>query len=756
MKRLTLLGLLIYVGALSLMAQSNPWIRHYDHHNNGLNEHVFDIRQDSLGVIWVSTYGGVFSFDSQQFEAHKESVVPPQPNQTWEPKTLLEKHFNHLAQTKQITKWILCSLTDRDGNTWIGTSNGLWLLSEKDYPFHLLDLGEEVLCLFQSTKGDVWMTTRSGCVCLLDDSLHPVRYLTEQGDWSDRKVNCGWVVMNIMESNNDCLWLSARGSGLLKLQQRGSDIRNGFQITYIKGNDTMNGGLHALDNVYAACMDSQERIWTASLKTGLGVVSNQSPNIPGDIVHFNTLLKRSNQEPLSDRFRCFLPLYADDWLVGSDDGLYYIKPSTWHNNKPGTVKVLPPEKINDSNKNRSIQNLLCDHHGRIYAGTSGYGLVAYNPTNDISNLTISHVFSKEDDNLPSNVICSTAEDNSKVWGFCDSGLFFLSPDEQKSQQQALTVANILNGSASAWPTMSIGNALLLKDGRMLKGTHQGLIWFYADSVGNRQSRHPILLKAQYHAEQKDTSFVVGDTLTLPKGTSDFSLYCSVLDYNRLADVIYAYRVSNVDTVWSYTSEPTIDFSKLPSGYSDITIRATNGNGVWSSNERHITVYIESEHNWATWLIIAMVVLYAVTVYFLYRRRSQKKDTVESVPNALKPILEDVPTKDVVEEQFRNEVLEHIKKHLNDSEFGTDQLAKELGISKTTLLSKIKSTYGTVPSEVISRVRIQAATELLEKTELTISEIAYRTGFNDPKYFSRVYKKITGKSPSEIRNKGIKN
>ena len=755
MKRLTLWGLLIYSGVLSLMAQSTPWIRHYDHHNNGLNEHIFNIRQDSSGVIWVSTYGGVFSYDGQQFEAHKESVVPSQPTQTWEPKTLLEKHFYDLAQTDQITKWILCSLTDRDGNAWIGTSNGLWLLSKKDYPFHLLDLGEEVLCLFQSAKGDVWMMTRSGCVCLLDGSLHPVRYLTEQGEWSDRKVNCGWVVMNIMESTGGCLWLSARGNGLLKLQQRGADIRDGFHITYIKGDASLNGGLHALDNVYAACMDSQERIWTASLKTGLGVVCSQSPGIPGDIVHFNTLLKRSNQEPLSDRFRCFLPLYADDWLVGSDDGLYYIKPSTWHNNKSGIVKVLPPEKINDSNSNRSIQNLLCDHQGHIFAGTSGYGLVAYNPTNDISNLTISHVYSKEDDNLPSNVICSTAEDNSKVWGFCDSGLFFLSSDPQNttiSGQDVQTVAKILNGNTTPWPTMSIGNALLLKDGRMLKGTHQGLIWFYADSVGNRQSRHPILLKAQYQTEQKDTSFVVGDTLTLPKGTTDFSLYCSVLDYNRFAGVIYAYRVSNVDTTWTYTTNPTIDFLKLPSGYSDITIRATNGNGAWSGSERHLTVYIEPEHNWTALLIVAMVILYAVTVYFLYRRRSPKKDTVEPVPNALKPILNNVPTKDVVEEQFRNNVIEHIKKHLDDSEFGTDQLAKELGISKTTLLSRIKSAYGTVPSEVISRVRIQAATELLEKTELTISEIAYRIGFNDPKYFSRVYKKITGKSPSEIRNK----
>ena len=118
---------------------------------------------------------------------------------------------------------------------------------------------------------------------------------------------------------------------------------------------------------------------------------------------------------------------------------------------------------------------------------------------------------------------------------------------------------------------------------------------------------------------------------------------------------------------------------------------------------------------------------------------------------MKPILDNIPTKDTVDEEFRNELQKQIKIHLDDSEFGPDQLAKCMGMSKKNLLAKVKSAYGTVPVDIISRMRIQAATELLTKTKLTISEVAYRTGFNDPKYFSRVYKKLTGMSPSEARN-----
>ena len=48
--------------------------------------------------------------------------------------------------------------------------------------------------------------------------------------------------------------------------------------------------------------------------------------------------------------------------------------------------------------------------------------------------------------------------------------------------------------------------------------------------------------------------------------------------------------------------------------------------------------------------------------------------------------------------------------------------------------------------------MQAAQEMLQKSSYSVSEIAYRLGYNDPKYFARVYKKVIGKTPSETRIK----
>ena len=79
------------------------------------------------------------------------------------------------------------------------------------------------------------------------------------------------------------------------------------------------------------------------------------------------------------------------------------------------------------------------------------------------------------------------------------------------------------------------------------------------------------------------------------------------------------------------------------------------------------------------------------------------------------------------------------------------MPRDVCLTKTSLLATVRTLYGMTPNELISRIRIQAAEELLRQTSATVFEIAYRTGFNDPKYFSRVYKKLTGRTPSETRN-----
>ena len=69
-----------------------------------------------------------------------------------------------------------------------------------------------------------------------------------------------------------------------------------------------------------------------------------------------------------------------------------------------------------------------------------------------------------------------------------------------------------------------------------------------------------------------------------------------------------------------------------------------------------------------------------------------------------------------------------------------------------LYRKLKSLTNLSGNEFIRNIRLKRAVQLLETESYTVSEIAYKVGFNDPSYFTRIFKKEYGKSPSEMRDK----
>ena len=103
----------------------------------------------------------------------------------------------------------------------------------------------------------------------------------------------------------------------------------------------------------------------------------------------------------------------------------------------------------------------------------------------------------------------------------------------------------------------------------------------------------------------------------------------------------------------------------------------------------------------------------------------------------------------VDDIFLQKLWEHIQANLSDAEFGVAQLAEAVLMSQMQLYRKLKALTGKTPSQFIRSYRLQKGLELLQKGELTISEIAYETGFTDPSYFSRVFHTEFGKPPSEI-------
>ncbi|MCM1052137.1 MAG: ATP-binding protein [Paenibacillus sp.] len=102
------------------------------------------------------------------------------------------------------------------------------------------------------------------------------------------------------------------------------------------------------------------------------------------------------------------------------------------------------------------------------------------------------------------------------------------------------------------------------------------------------------------------------------------------------------------------------------------------------------------------------------------------------------------------DEFVKQAIEVITDHLDNSEFGKEEFAKEMGVSTSLLFKKIKSLTGLSIVDFIKKVRMEHALRLLEDPSLSIGDIAFRCGFSTVGYFSTVFKKYFGKTPSECR------
>jgi len=91
-------------------------------------------------------------------------------------------------------------------------------------------------------------------------------------------------------------------------------------------------------------------------------------------------------------------------------------------------------------------------------------------------------------------------------------------------------------------------------------------------------------------------------------------------------------------------------------------------------------------------------------------------------------------------------------HIEDENFGVAELAGALFLCRAQLFRKIKALTGRNAAAFIHQVRIEQAKRLLDTTDFTIAEIAWRTGFSDPSYLRRVFLQETGLTLACYRRK----
>ena len=112
------------------------------------------------------------------------------------------------------------------------------------------------------------------------------------------------------------------------------------------------------------------------------------------------------------------------------------------------------------------------------------------------------------------------------------------------------------------------------------------------------------------------------------------------------------------------------------------------------------------------------------------------------------LLPDVDDRSV-EDRFLQQVIGCIKNRLADEALSVDQLAREVGYSRSQLTRKVKALTGKTPNKLISEMRLHEARRLLRKRAGSVSEIAYSVGFSNLSYFAKSFRSEFGSLPSEV-------
>ena len=184
-----------------------------------------------------------------------------------------------------------------------------------------------------------------------------------------------------------------------------------------------------------------------------------------------------------------------------------------------------------------------------------------------------------------------------------------------------------------------------------------------------------------------------------------------------------------------------------------------------------------------WFILLMLVAVAVSVIGLYRRRlammrdreaerlyrpiemalkesenpTELRTRVQTILSNQKRYTQSVTKTQQADKQqiersshsFMDRVMSTMELNYSDPEFGVEQLCHQLGMSRSTVSRKLNDETGESTTQFIRNYRLDLARRMLMENvgNRNISEIAFRVGFNDPKYFTRCFTKRYGQSPS---------
>ena len=424
--------------------------------------------------------------------------------------------------------------------------------------------------------------------------------------------------------------------------------------------------------------------------------------------------------------------------LGTSHGIYAFKTPkrVFHNER----------KADDvhSLSNNEIMMMYQDRSGNVYCLTPSAGICCTKAEALLSDNAVFTVYDKQ--NLaPSDAPLSiTGDSHDNLWIAYTNSIVMLNRERTAFynwQSPAMSFAEIVNDGKGELVAATTDDIISWKPEALKPDDEAPRIAISTLTMGGRQQTY-------------DADLL--DTINLDSNERDVSLQLSALTMKQGEKIQYAYRIDG-DSTWVMQGDnDRLTFLNMRAGYHSIQVRSTNASGVWCNNFRTITLYVQPtfwETSWALllYILIGILIIGGIAVVWahIYRLHLKMRTQEEVIKQRMEFIHNVAPLIREDKEDLLERVRQYIDEHISDDSLTIPSIATEMGMGRTSFFSRFKELAGISPQDYLIHYRIAYAKKLLSVGGMSVAEVAYKCGFADPKYFSRVFKKIEGVSPSVI-------
>ena len=746
------------------------------------------------GKIWLGTNRGLYNSAKQEFHAlgtvhslqHEvvTSLAITEDDKLLvgtlcgvdiiDDKTGTIEHWN-CSSVNPLSSNFVNSLLAKDGQIWVGTeTGGITKLAPRQLQLEFFKHDaanpaslspNAVNAMYAAPDGTLWVgTVEGGLNALAPDSRNFTHYTMANSGLPHNSVS------SLAADNRGNLWIGTWGTGIavMNLQQPGRIIP---LVVDAKHQPFLNfAGVLVYDPI-------NDGMWLGT----------------NDGLFFYDLKRQQLIEPFKGCLNvrgCIGSLITRDGklLMGCVQGMVEINLKSRIPGKGDFAVKYHQYKLDDP-KSGVIDKILSfclAKDGKIWLGSNGYGLYCYNYNKEGKTYVKSFT---TNNGLANNTVKGIVEDNQgMLWIATDNGLSIFNPKTE-------TFSNYSRKDGLLSSQFYFNGAIRDAKGKIYLGTDEGLMAVTGvnHAVHNAArlrftellvDNQPVFAGSDY----LDDDISIAKRLCIHESDKSFTIFFSALNYGNDSQGVYLYRMKGYENDWVQLQpgQHSVRYSTLPAGSYQFEVKYIPSFD--SDKEQVISVDIKvTPYFWKSWWFVSlMVIAFIAFLLYIYTSRLEKmrereveelyrpieaalKDSDEpgKLQSRIQMILEnqkryqdsqkksiEADRKQVAEKErpFMDIVMEVMEKNYDNSEFGVQELADEMRMNRSVLSKMLNAEAGQPTAQFIRNYRLDIAKKMITENvaNRNITEIAYRVGFNDPKYFTRCFTKQYGESPSAFK------